>query len=70
MKSYYNFNDNFDIKEKFSFVQDQISIKENQVPPLKKPSFVVDGKLATGRDFASSIRFGYELANLVNDWKG
>ena len=36
-----------------------ISIKENQVPPLKKPSFVVDGKLHDKLDI-------YEITKLMN----
>ncbi len=29
----------------------------------------VDGNIITGKDFSSSILFGYAAANLINDWK-
>ncbi len=31
--------------------------------------FVVSDRIITGKDYISSIRFGFELANLINEWK-
>ncbi len=45
------------------------TLKSNEAIYLPDEIYKVDGNIATGKDFASSIQYGYALANLINDWK-
>ncbi len=44
-------------------------LEENGATYLADEVSKVDGKIITGKDFATSILFGYAAANFINNWK-
>ncbi len=44
-------------------------LESNGANYIPEETHKVDGNIITGKDFASSILFGYAAANLINDWK-
>ncbi len=44
-------------------------LEKNEAKYFADEIYKVDRNIATGKDFASSIQYGYALANLINDWK-
>ncbi len=44
-------------------------LEENGAEYVGDVPFITDGKIVTGKDFDSSLIYGYELANKINNWK-
>ncbi len=45
------------------------TLLNNECEYINDVSYITDGKIVTGKDMTSSIIYGYELANKINDWK-
>ncbi len=45
-------------------------LNQNEVNYIDDEVFAIDENFVTGKDFASSITYGYELAKTINDSKG
>ncbi len=44
-------------------------LTKNEAKYIEDDAFKVDQNIITGKDFKSSIDFGYEASKLINDWK-